>query len=44
MKERRPTGNTRLYGINHVADQLWNGYLESTGQADNLFVLARKSS
>ena len=43
MKERRPPGNTRLPGINKVADQLWNGYLESSGQSDTLFVLARKS-
>ena len=42
MKERRPTGNTRLDGINQIADQLWNGYLEATGQADNLFIFARK--
>jgi 2-polyprenyl-3-methyl-5-hydroxy-6-metoxy-1,4-benzoquinol methylase len=44
MKERRPTGNTRILGINHVADQLWHGYLEASGQSDTLFVLARKSS
>lgn len=44
MKERRPTGNTRLLGINHVADQLWHGYLDASGQSDDLFVLARKSS
>lgn len=43
MKERRPNGYARLPGIDHGADQLWNVYLETTGQADNLFVLARKS-
>jgi len=25
-----------------TADQLWNGHLESTGRADNLFMFARK--
>lgn len=43
MKERRPNGYARLPGIDHGADQLWNVYLETTGQANNLFVLARKS-
>jgi 2-polyprenyl-3-methyl-5-hydroxy-6-metoxy-1,4-benzoquinol methylase len=43
MKERRPTGNTRLPGINNLADQLWRSYLDTSGQADTLYVLARKS-
>lgn len=43
MKERRPTGNTSLPGINNVADQLWSSYLETSGQADTLYVLAHKS-
>lgn len=42
MKDRRPSGHARLSGIDHVADQLWSSYLEATGQADNLFILARK--
>ena len=42
MKERRPSGNTRLPGVNDVADKLWHAYLEASGQADNLFVSARK--
>jgi 2-polyprenyl-3-methyl-5-hydroxy-6-metoxy-1,4-benzoquinol methylase len=44
MKERRPTGSTRLPGINNLADQLWRSYLDASGQADTLYVLARKSS
>ena len=44
MKERRPTSNARLLGINNVADQLWSSYLEASGQANTLYVLARKSS
>lgn len=43
LKERRPTGNKRLPGINNVADQLWNSYLETSEQADTLFILARKA-
>ena len=42
MKERRPHGFARLPGINHVADQLWNGYLEATGQANNLIISVSK--
>lgn len=38
LKERRPTGNRRLPGISGVADNFWNSYLESSGQADTLFV------
>jgi len=44
MKERRPRGNTPLPGIDHLADQLWRGYLDASGQSDNIFVFARKSS
>lgn len=44
MKERRPTGNQRLPGIDGTADTLWNSYLETSGQADTLFILARKPS
>lgn len=42
MKERRPTGNYRLPGIDGTADALWNTYLEVSGQADTLFILAQK--
>lgn len=42
MKERCPTGNRRLSGIDSIADRFWNSYLETTGQADTLFILARK--
>jgi 2-polyprenyl-3-methyl-5-hydroxy-6-metoxy-1,4-benzoquinol methylase len=44
MKELRPTGHARLSGIDNLADQLWNTYLEASGQSDTLYVLARKSS
>lgn len=43
LKERRPTGNKRLPCINNVADQLWSSYLETSGQTDTLFILARKT-
>ena len=42
MKERRPHGFDRLPGINHVADQLWNAYLEATGQTNNLIISVSK--
>lgn len=42
MKERQPVGNRRLPGIDGTADTLWNTYLEASGQADTLFILAQK--
>lgn len=42
MKERRPTGNRLLPGIDSNADTLWSSYLETSGQADTLFILAKK--
>ena len=42
LKERKPNGNSRIPGIDNVADKLWDGYLESTGQSDNIYVCARK--
>jgi 2-polyprenyl-3-methyl-5-hydroxy-6-metoxy-1,4-benzoquinol methylase len=42
MKERKPSGFSRLPGIDHLADQLWSAYLETTGQADNIFICAQK--
>ena len=42
LKDRKPNGNSRMPGIDHVADQLWNGYLQATGQSDNIYVYARK--
>jgi len=44
MKDRKPKGHTRLPGINNTADSLWINYLETTGQADTLYILARKAS
>lgn len=44
MKECRPTGNRRLPGIDAAADALWNSYLETSCQADTLFIQARKPS
>ncbi|MBU1012550.1 MAG: class I SAM-dependent methyltransferase [Bacteroidetes bacterium] len=41
--QRRPTGNTnRLPGIENEADTLWNIYLQSSGQADTLFLKVTK--
>jgi 2-polyprenyl-3-methyl-5-hydroxy-6-metoxy-1,4-benzoquinol methylase len=42
LKEKKPNGHLRLPGISSIADQLWNSYLESTGQTDNIYMLARK--
>lgn len=42
LEERKPNGNSRMPGIDHTADHLWNGYLEATGQSDNIYIYARK--
>lgn len=41
--QRRPTGNgSNLPGIDQTADTLWNTYLETSGQADTLFLKVTK--
>lgn len=41
--QRRPTGNAKsLPGIDSTADTLWNTYLETSGQADTLFLKVNK--
>ncbi len=40
--DRKPPGNTRLPGIDATADALWASYLVASGQADNLYLVARK--
>jgi SAM-dependent methyltransferase len=43
LLKRKPSGNsTHLPGINKKADTLWNTYLETSGQADTLFLKVRK--
>jgi SAM-dependent methyltransferase len=36
LKDRRPSGHTPVPGINAEADAFWRGYLETTGQANNV--------
>ncbi len=41
--QRRPTGNDKsLPGIDNTADTLWKTYLETSGQADTLFLKVKK--
>ena len=42
LKDLQPKGFNRLQGIDIAADNLWKSYLESTGQSDNIFILAQK--
>ena len=44
LRDRRPSGRARLEGISPLADHLWRGYLEDTGQSDNLYMLLRRAS
>jgi SAM-dependent methyltransferase len=38
LRDKRPSGNGRLEGIEPLADDLWVGYLEATGRSDCLYL------
>lgn len=40
-RDRRPTGNMRINGIDALIDSGWKSYLESTGQADWVFLILK---
>ena len=42
LRDKKPQGNIQLSGIDRSADVLWKDYLESSKQADTLFVMAEK--
>jgi len=42
LRDKVPKGNQLLDGINSVSDKLWSSYLESTGQTDTIYLLAKK--
>ena len=42
LKENRPNGNTRMEGIDQLADDMWRSYLEKTGQTKDFAVLFKK--
>jgi 2-polyprenyl-3-methyl-5-hydroxy-6-metoxy-1,4-benzoquinol methylase len=39
---KKPKGNSQIKCLNNVADELWKGYLESTGQTDTIYAIAIK--
>jgi 2-polyprenyl-3-methyl-5-hydroxy-6-metoxy-1,4-benzoquinol methylase len=41
LRDKAPKGDTRLNGITDQADALWRTYLESSGQADTIYVTFR---
>lgn len=41
LRDRKPSGRAALAGIDPLADDLWRSYLESSGRADNLYMLLR---
>lgn len=41
LRDRRPTGDSRIAGIEPLADDLWRSYLESTGRSDCLYMILR---
>jgi len=38
LRDRKPTGQTRLPGIEPIVDAFWKGYLEQAGRADCLYL------
>ncbi|MCR9137408.1 MAG: class I SAM-dependent methyltransferase [Alphaproteobacteria bacterium] len=43
LRDRRPSGHTRLHGIEPPADRLWRGYLEDNDRADCIFMMLKVS-
>lgn len=42
LRDKKPTGHDRMDSIQPLADLQWKAYLESSGQSDTLYALARK--
>ncbi len=41
LRDRRPSGRTRLAGVEPPADHFWRGYLEDGGRADCIFMFLK---
>jgi 2-polyprenyl-3-methyl-5-hydroxy-6-metoxy-1,4-benzoquinol methylase len=41
LRDRKPSGRAALGAIDRLADDLWRSYLESSGRADNLYMVLR---
>lgn len=44
LRDRRPTGRTRIDAIAPLADDLWRNYLEHSGQADCIYMTLQPAS
>lgn len=44
LRDRRPTGNARLEGIQPMADAWWTAYLEGTGRSECLYAMLTPAS
>lgn len=44
LKENRPRGRTPMAPLDGTIDRHWQAWLESTGRADNLYLIARRAS
>lgn len=44
LRDSKPSGQKRLTGIEPMADTLWSGYLEDTGQSDCLYLTLKAVS
>lgn len=42
LRDRRPTGNAPLAGIDNLADSFWKSYLEASGCSDTLFMTLKR--
>ena len=41
LRDRRPSGRTRLAGVEPPVDRFWRGYLEDSGRADCIFMFLK---
>jgi len=44
LRDKKPRGEIKIDGINESADLLWKSYLESSKQADTLFIMCEKKT
>ena len=44
LRDRRPTGQSRIDAIGPLADDLWRSYLEQSGQADCIYMTLQPSA
>jgi 2-polyprenyl-3-methyl-5-hydroxy-6-metoxy-1,4-benzoquinol methylase len=41
LRDKKPTGNVAMDGIDQIADVFWSGYLEQAGKSDCMYAILR---